>query len=569
MVSRGALFTMILTGAVSGIVLAGECPYLDSTWRALPVARQRELVEQTPPGALDDGCLIAFIRRRVAVEAGKDAAEAIRGALAAACERNQGFNLALYAGIAVAMIPVADQASIKAVVDVWEKYNSRFHTLLDRLEQGGDYRAMDSLYQAYDNLGRCDLYDHLRRVNLKVLLGDPDEGTRLCCRIGRSDPGMLPVIHSQLENILENASPEQRRAALGIYEECAVSLPDPAARSAAIAWLANAYGRYGFDKEEYTIVTTRLAADSPVSGKLLLDIAQRRFSRKLFAESIESAQRAWNLLDDPRRKTQCAGVLTNAYLRMGRKDSAAVWLRKADLRDQHVKSGVAVLFQQAGLTALADSIIHTIPLSLTRDTLTIRGLIFAGRLAEAGGCVAALGGSPRDQSLWRMRTAVYRGDLPATTRVLDSIRLAPEWEYTPEFLQHRYAVNLIEGDSAAFSYWGRLCRTVFCGTVSGTIDSLPPAGSMVPAVAELYFTTLARQLLDNNEPVLAAKAIGGLPDSAAGPRVLYYRAIVEDRLGRHSEARQLFERLMIDYPQDVFSNKARMELQKTGGVKKG
>jgi tetratricopeptide (TPR) repeat protein len=555
-----ATFAMMI--ALHAPASPAACPYDDSLWRDRKPAERRLLLDNPEPAVMTDSCLVAFMKIRLHSGDPQSAAGAGVAALADYCARS--FSLALLARIAP-LFGAGDGA--REVAGLWEKHNGRFRQSIERRDAAGEYQSLDSLFAAFHTLGICDVFDLVRWTGVKMLLGDVPAAGRIFCDIVNTDPGLIPLVQSRFDYALTDATPAQRATALAACRECAAALADRSSRDSMLGWLALVYGRCGFDREEYSIASTQIS-DSCIAGRVLGEIAQRHYAQNRPRQVVDPAARAWRICSESQHRSWCAILLAHSYTQLGNRDSTALWLKRMNLNDPRSAMGAVSLFQQAGLTGAADSIIRMLPPSVQRDTLAIRNLLFSNKAREARAyiraCLSSTSwlASPSDISLWRVRGALFDADMASTAAWLDSAKIAPEWEYAQELLQQKYALSLMQMDSDAFSLWSRLCLAIYTNKLQPCIDSLSAIRHLLPAVQEHYIATLAGKLLDNGQPRDAATALHALPDSGATPRILFYRAEVARMQGEVAAAQKLFDQLILRYPQDVFSNRARMALMR-------
>jgi tetratricopeptide (TPR) repeat protein len=553
------LYLLLIGAAVSG---AQPCPFDEAAWKGLSEGARQKLMEPASAAAIDDSCFVKLERRLILAGAAGRLAPLLRER----CDRRQHFSLELLHRSSQLIASSGDKTAGREVSALWERYNIRFREAAERLHRQGGYRSLDSLYSAFDNLGRLDVYDRLQWGGVKVFLNDFGQAAAVYCAALRQESGLSSIVQSQCASQLEDLDNGQRHELLQALAGCGQTIADRQLRADMLDWIVRMYARFGFRQEETSALASGLA-DTAASAEMLLYAAQRFFEQKLFRQVLDPARRAWAQYADAAERSRCSQLLCQTYASIGRVDSTALWLGRANIADRRGRVAIATQLQQAGMAPLADSVIGLLPPSIDKDTLTMRGSLFGGRIKEAAEFARTRldkpywKALPGEVLLWRMRTALFSGEYGPAAAVIDSTEISPSWPCGQELLAQKHALSLMEMDPGAFALWGRINYLLYVGKASTLADSLQ-IGSFLPAVQELMATTLAEGLLDQDRVAPAKKVLGLLPDSTASARVQFFRGRCDFQAGDFKKATERFERLIMNHPQDIFSSKARMYLLK-------
>jgi tetratricopeptide (TPR) repeat protein len=366
--------------------------------------------------------------------------------------------------------------------------------------------------------------------------------------------------------MLRETQPDTIGRALRTYGDCMLKQADVDTVRLR-GWLTRSLSRFGLYQEELAMLTRTETPDTPI-GRTLFSLAQRHFSRRRHQPALVAARAAYERVSREDLRSLCATIIYQSYVRQGKSDSALTWLKRADLSTARARMQAAVLYQQSGSLAKADSIVGLLHPGINRDTLAIRQLLFEGNPDSAAEAALALGsrGDTRQlrqlSGLWRVRSLLFATDMASFKQTLESLRFPPTWPYAAEMLRHRYSFERVKTDPAAMSTWAQLEYALYRGEPEDAIPSLRAESYSGPAAA-LLVLRLARALLQDNRPAKARTVLAELDAAQAPPEHMYYCAEALYELGEPGEARELLQELIMAHPQDIFSSKARVLLQKT------
>jgi tetratricopeptide (TPR) repeat protein len=457
--------------------------------------------------------------------------------------------------------------------------------LLADNSEGGKIPAADTLYGVLDAAGRLDAGELLSYGRVKCLIGDYRAAAAIYCRAA-ADKRLEPVAVTQMEQLFADADSAQRLAAVRGFRNCALSRPD-ADTAFYRNRIADFYGRHGHFGEEVSILK---ALNTPLSptGNRLAAIAKAHFSARRYRFAAVAAAAAYDKLEE-NDQTRAAAALTayQAYSQLNARDSALAWLRLSGAADKDARIQAVALNQEAGRHEEAAGLLEALPASLSKDTLAIRGHIFAGEMGKALNRIAVSTTpswviSPRERMLWRARCLIFQGQPYDAAPMLDSLKFMASWQGTSEVLRYKYWLQKLDEDGAprgAPAAWGKLEYCIYTGDLSAaakdlkdffdTAGGLGGAGGSLKglfdikagtgAVGEALAVRLSGALSSRSRHAEALEALEAVADGRT-PEYLYARAEALKELGRHDDARNAAQRILKEHPADVFAQKARILL---------
>jgi tetratricopeptide (TPR) repeat protein len=470
--------------------------------------------------------------------------------------------------------------------DVPEACVSALLSLLADNGEGGKIPAADTLYGVLDAAGRLDAAGLLGYGRVKCLVGDYRAAAAIYCRAA-ADKRLEPVAVTQMEQLFADADSAQRSAALRGFRNCALSRPG----ADTVFYrnrLADFYGQRGHFGEEISILTA-LSIPSAPAGPKLAEVAWAHFAARRYRFAAAAAAAAYDRLEVDAQTARVAAALTayRAYLQLNARDSALIWLRLSGAADKDAAVQAVALNQEAGHREEAARLLETLPVSLHKDTLAVRGYVFAGEIDKALNSMAASNAAswiinPRERMLWRARCLIFRGQPYDAAPTLDSIKFAASWQGTSEALRYRYWLQKLDEDGVprgAQEAWGKLEYRIYTGDLSaaakGLKDFFDTAGGIggvggslkgmfdikagTGAVGEALAVRLCGALSSRSRHAEALEALEMAADGRT-PEYLYAKAETLKELGRRDDAKNAAQRILKEYPADVFAQKARILL---------
>jgi tetratricopeptide (TPR) repeat protein len=374
------------------------------------------------------------------------------------------------------------------------------------------------------------------------------------------------IVHAVMTNMgryFADADSAGRDAALEMFMNCALS--DAPADTAAIRdWIAAYYGRHGHFEREITTLA-RLNLPTAPSGRRLADVAKTHFANRRYRHAATAATAAYEHIEEEEsnRRNGTAFVAHQAYLQLGIRDSALAWLQISGITGRDAQFQAAALNQETGHLEAAAELINSMTPSITKDTLLVRQRIFEGipgmalsEMSESRSVTWAR--HPQERLLWRARCMIFGGRAHEASSTIDSIRFSAAWHGASETLRYRYWIQKLDGNANMLNAWGKLEHLIYIGDLTGASRTFigygitGEAGEMMAVRVSRELTRAAR----HSEALLTLESIQG----GKGPEYLYFLAEALHGAGRTEEAREIVNKILMEFPSDIFAQKARILL---------
>ena len=450
--------------------------------------------------------------------------------------------------------------------------------LIHKHSDGAGLPTADTLYRILDSAGRLNAHELLRYGRVKSLIGQYREAARIYCRAATGDQRLEHAAMTQMGNLLADADSTEKAAATRIFERCALAAPN-ADTAMFRNWLADFCGNQGLFEQEISILTRLHTTESP-SDRRLADAAKRHFSNRRYRLAANAAAAAHKHSDEPQRRSDAAFTAYQSYLQLRIRDSALIWLDLSGINDKDAKIQAVTLNQETGHLETAATLIDSLPASLSKDTLTVRQLIFAGDPTRALAAITTSKSNAwtlntRERNLWRGRCLIFNGQPHEAMPILDSIRFAPNWHAAAEVLRYKYWVQKLDDNRNALDTWGKLEHAIYTGSHTTAIRLLK-GRKMQGEAGEMLAIRLAKALkqashhaealeileLAAGGPDYGIKGINRKNTHTPGPEYLYLKAEMLYETGRQEEAKAVAQKILTDFPLDIFAQKARVLLAK-------
>jgi len=425
--------------------------------------------------------------------------------------------------------------------------------------EGGRLPIADSLYRILDAAGKLDVHDYLRWGRVKSLLEDYSGAAEQYCKAITADGRMVhPAVTHMGQFFLDAGSDEQTKA-LNSFKSCILSLE--AADTAFFRnWLADLYRRSGAYDNEIEILS-ELDIPSLPSGRRLADIARDHFTKRRYRHAVNSGSLAYRRIEHGAQRLNTAFIVYQAYMQLGIRDSALVWLKHSGLTDAGAISAAAGLYQETGHLAAAAALIDSLPPSLSKDTLLIRQRLFSNEIVKAlnlaSSPLPSWSRHPQEKGLWQARCFIFSGLAERAVSVMDSVKFLASWHGSAELLRYKYWLQKFSDDRTALSTWGNLEYFIYIGDLTSAIERVKiynPKG----AAGEMMTVRVANPLMRDGQAKEALSVLDLVKESIGTPEYLYVKAEALFDTGRADEARAVAAKLLKDFPADVFAQKARI-----------
>jgi hypothetical protein len=434
--------------------------------------------------------------------------------------------------------------------------------------ESGNLAEADSLLSLSDSAGMLSAHDYLRWLEVKAVLSDYKAAARLCCKIDAREarePRLSPMGRGRLLQMIEEQPAAVKREALAAYRGCAL-MSRGCDTLVFKQWLSRAYASFGLFAQQDSLLAQLDTKNYP-SAQDYLDAAAERFSQGFVSEAVVPAQRAYDRANGLGERGGAARSLTATMLFMWyrqalKPDSASHWLERASLSDERLKVPAIAFLQGAGMLDRADSLLATLRPSVIRDTLTLRQMLFAG---DAKGAYSRAGRLPlaRDAFvLWKTRTAVFSGNGNDLYGWIDTVSFAAASDGGEEILSYRYRLDMLAFVAASAPQ----ALHDFCALSYGLWRGKPDKTAALRFTAyprdvrEMLVCDIVKGFIRLGRFGEAQAAAATLNVDSAGPELRYYYADCCLRQGFLDKGAAVLEQLMLAFPNDVFSGRARILL---------
>ncbi|MCL2181844.1 MAG: hypothetical protein FWB85_00020 [Chitinispirillia bacterium] len=452
--------------------------------------------------------------------------------------------------------------------------------VIHEYSEGAGLPVADTLYRALDAAGRLNSHELLRYGRVKSLLGNYRAAASIYCRAATGESRLEHAALTQMGHQLADADSAEKAAAVRIFERCALAAPN-ADTALFRNWLADFCGRQGLFEQEISILTRLHSAESP-SDRRLAEAARKHFSNRRYRFAVRAAAAAHDrTADESQKSSDAAFVAYQSYMQLRVRDSALIWLRLSGVAGKDANIQAAALNQETGHLEAAAALIDSLPVSLPKDTLGVRQYLFSGEPANALNFImmsksAAWTMAPRERMLWRGRCMIFGGRAYEAIPVLDSLRFMPGWHAASEVLRYKYWVQKLDDDRGALDLWGKLEYAIYTGSLTAAVRLLKGA-EITGEPGEMLAVRLAKVLAQANRHAAALEilelaeggpgyGIKGIDRKShkhtPGPEYLYLKAEMLSETGKQYEAKVFAQKILTDYPLDVFAQKARILLSK-------
>ncbi|MDR0305994.1 MAG: hypothetical protein LBI42_04045 [Chitinispirillales bacterium] len=435
--------------------------------------------------------------------------------------------------------------------------------VLASYSEGGRMPAADSLYRALDAVGMLDVHDNLRWARIKSLLGDYRGAASLYCKVIAADRRMLYPAMGQMGQLFIDTDSRELLTALEEFRTCALGL-ESGDTAYFRNWLADFYSRAAIYDKEIEILASLDIPSSPVNNKLA-DIARTHFSKRRYRHAANSAALAFERLEKGQPRSNAAFIAHQSYMRLGIRDSALVWLKRAELTDNAAKIQAAALNQETGHLQAALTLIDSLSPSLSKDTLIIRQYLFSKEVDKAlnyaSSALTSWRQHPREKGLWRARCFIFSGQPLAAVSAMDSVSFSAAWHGSAQLLRYKYQLQMLADDKAALKTWAEIEYLIFIEDLTAAVQKLKvytPAG----AAGEMIVLRVGQQLVNSGRTTEAFETLDLVKNSELTSEFLYFKAEVLYSANRKEEARAAAGKLLTDFPADVFAQKARILLSR-------
>jgi hypothetical protein len=477
---------------------------------------------------------------------------------------SKGFPLSLFSRCAEIPFFAQDHEAGRRMATLWERRNKPFASAINNLTNAGRQDAADSLYRAFDRCTRLGPDVLLRWAAVKEVRAAYGSALRLYCRSINADPRIAVIAFDRLSQLFNNAPRDTVRSALAALEECVYSARGIDTLMAQ-QWIADAYAEHDYVAEEIRALE-RFGSTSQELTVRMFDIARIQEQKGAYDQAIRAAGIVYGKARNDQIRRATAAIACRSFQAQHRLDSALNWLERCDLSTERGKIDAVILYQQSGRLQQAQSMIDGMRKSFSRDTLEIRQRLFSGDTKNAFELARLLGREWTDHTsdviLWNVRCLLFHGAADEAGAILDSMPLFTSRESGEELLNYRYYWNLLSRSKEALALWVKIEYDLFIGQAERAVETMKeivlPEEMRMPLLLRLL-----RELKAAGRMKLLKRQFDAGFAGTHSPEYLYLHAetLIASGTGK-AKAEELLLRLIKDYPDDVFSQKARILLSR-------
>ncbi|MFP4241478.1 MAG: hypothetical protein ACLFQB_02260 [Chitinispirillaceae bacterium] len=546
---------LLLTLLFSAAAFGAQC-LEDEQWKEMSKKEKNRHLKQFDYESVDDGCFYTYIKRLVEVDSEK---LGTLDQILVRRTRHEGFSPELFLRFFQIETLVNNTQLWRMVVNTWIQNNQPVYSVLMDYSKGSKMPVADSLYEALHEAGAMDIHAYVRWGKVLSILEKYKEAASVYCLICVREPRMVHLALSQMGQFFSDAEPRKIAPALDSFSRCMSqsSFPDKALYR---NYLADLCGKMGLYEKQVEILVELDVPGAPVTEKLL-EIAMNHLSDKRYRLAQNAALLAYNRLNKGELRSNAAVIAYQSYLELGVKDSALYWLGRADLSTQERMADAAALCQVTGHLHNARILIDSMSSSLTRDTLLIRQYLFAGEKKKATSFSAdsMRHRNSKERNLWKGRAFLFSSQPLKAAAVFDSMAFSSTWHAASEVLNYRFGVKKLQGDAHALKTWAQIEYYIYIGKLQKGADLLFSEG-LSNEVTEWLAVRLGRTLLRARRALETIQILDKVNIEKHSPEFLYIKAEALYIEGRLKQASSLVEQLLVDFPTDVFAQKARILL---------
>ncbi len=449
-----------------------------------------------------------------------------------------------------------------ALRHAWKQHNPSIGAILLNYQQNGASGKIDTLCTIFDQENALDVYLLLHWIEAKQVLDDYKSIPGLFCRVIQDRPGLAPLALNQFETIIDELPPALCDTLLVQFTRC--NLSGVRADTAAIrSWIIDQYGRKQLFDRQLNLLFA-LEKNSAAQCEQLYTMAQQRLGRQHYAPAVAAARAAYLRTADTAMRQSTASLLYKAFRAQGLFDSAKVWLEQTGVTSEKSRIEAIDLYQHLGEYSKAAGLIALLAQSLARDTLHIRQLLLSDSLQAALQFVynenTSLARSEPLRQLWRVRTTLFNGKTEACLALLDSIEINPSQASAAEYMDYRYWLLRCSNAPEALAKFIQIEYTLFKGD-HGKAAQLLCSADLDSGYAWRIAVRIARKQIDRSDAAAAVATLRCAP-AYNEPEYLFCLADADFRDGAFKTAREVLERLILEFPAGMYTSRGRLLLSR-------
>jgi hypothetical protein len=444
-----------------------------------------------------------------------------------------------------------------------------------KLYNDGSMYTADTLLHIYDSEGKIDNQGLSLWIKIKTITKAYKEIPSLYCRLfnlvpqatnkkllHEALPGSMYSLKIQFQQTLDESGKDIVPQILTGFKKCILSnqLRNDAEL---LRWLAQLSGNYGLydDELEFTLAIQSSDDGFSVSGELA-DIARNRFINKSFVHALKAGREAFRKAENNDDRTTAGSLVYQSFVALGLNDSALQWIHYAQLTNLNNLLNAINLYQMSGQITQAQALINKFPSSLIKDTLTIRQAIFSQNLRTAHELLQrndSLKNHTNELYLWNVRIALFNKESDNLMKLLDSIPDIPKFSGAAEVLGYKYRYFKLMDCPESLEAWQLIEYNSYIGKLMATPASVEQFQSDDGCKAECALV-LAHRLYERKRNADALAVLSSVDESGVSAEFLYLKARCLYEQEKPVECKKLLEKILLDFPDEIYSDKARLML---------
>jgi hypothetical protein len=421
----------------------------------------------------------------------------------------------------------------------------------------GNITVADSLFNIADSLDMLNANDISKWVQIKFLLKEYKDIANICCKALTKEPDIEYYINNNLYENLKDQPVEIKKLILSSYEICIFNRKK-CDTIKTFLWLYNTYGSFAMFDEQTNIIKT-YEKKIPHVAEYYLSMAKTRFLNGFIEKAIIPAIEAFTKTDSlSEQKSLAAMIVYECYKILGKNNDALFWLSKASFNDIKSKINAITFFQEAQYLNKADSIINTLSPGISKDTLLIRQALFSQNVSLALNILNTI----KDYNsglIWKLRIFTFSGRIKDILEWVDTVSFSSFWSYASEFLSYRYKFNIIKEDPSSFKDFGTIQYEIWLNRPEKAISLIKKDFSS--SIKMLIACDVCRALYKKQLYSDALKIIYMFELSDLSPELSFILGDILIKQGETNKGIKILEDIIINYPSDVFSYKAKKILE--------
>jgi hypothetical protein len=467
-----------------------------------------------------------------------------------------------------------NHATWQAIEGLWGKSNTSPYAAIVSLANSGEPLIADTLLRILDSEGKVDIPELLRWAKIKIVIHDYALVPALYCRImgkkaqtSKDSTSLLRVqslalgqFYSQIDEIRGETADQM----LQQYKKCTLEMLD-ADSSSIRSWLAQMYSHLSMFDRELEILTSIVPSKSAATlGADLADLARERFLYQQYIPALRAAKASFVRTLDGEIKADAASIIYQSFQALGLQDSALIWLKKADITTDNRIIDAVVLYQNSGQIQQSQAFIDKLGPSLVKDTLQIRTFIMSNNIEKAISRLnesTFLKKSAPEKLLWRVRILLFTNKIAEVKAALDSSTIPIGHDFAKELLLYKYWLERLQDCPEALSAWTAIEYNIYIGKLEKCL-LLSQNERIGKACQWRLALRVARVFHEKMNLSAAVEAMNGYNEKDVSAEFLYFKAQYLYEFGKIALAKELLQRIVLDFTNEIYSGKARLLLSK-------